>query len=102
MLKKEQGKFIGSKPSYGYMRDPLDKGHLIPNPETDWIVKEIFKNSFIPKVIDGEKTNELLVGLIISIFTEVDKPGEMEIRLRQKQNFFDVVPILSFFRIFVL
>lgn len=41
--KKEQGKFIGSKPCYGYMRDPLDKGHLIPDPEVAPIVKKIFK-----------------------------------------------------------
>ena len=32
--KRKNGKFIGSQPCYGYMRDPLDKGHLIPNPET--------------------------------------------------------------------
>lgn len=43
--KKEQGKFIGSEPSYGYMRDPLDKGHLIPNPEVAPIVKKIFEMS---------------------------------------------------------
>lgn len=41
--KKEQGKFIGSKPCYGYMRDPLDKGHLIPDPEVASVVKKIFK-----------------------------------------------------------
>ena len=41
--KKVQGKYIGSVPCYGYMRDPQDKGHLIPNPETAPIVKEIFK-----------------------------------------------------------
>ena len=41
--KKEAGKFIGSKPSYGYMRDPEDKGHLIPDPKTAPIVKQIFK-----------------------------------------------------------
>lgn len=41
--KKQQGKFIGSKPCYGYMRDPLDKGHLIPDPEVAPIVKKIFK-----------------------------------------------------------
>ena len=28
--KKSNGKFIGSLPAYGYMRDPEDKGHLIP------------------------------------------------------------------------
>ena len=41
--KRLNGKFVGSLPSFGYMRDSEDKGHLIPNPETDWIVKEIFK-----------------------------------------------------------
>ena len=40
--KKVQGKYIGSVPCYGYMRDPEDKGHLIPNPETAPIVKDIF------------------------------------------------------------
>ena len=41
--KRSNGKFIGSLPCFGYMRDPDDKGHLIPNPETAPIVKEIFK-----------------------------------------------------------
>lgn len=41
--KRKKGKFIGSLPSYGYMRDPEDKGHLIPNPETAPIVQKIFK-----------------------------------------------------------
>ncbi len=41
--KKKNGKFIGSKPCYGYMRDPEDKGHLIPNPETADTVRNIFK-----------------------------------------------------------
>ena len=44
--KKEQGKFIGSKPCYGYMRNPLDKGHLIPDPEVAPIVKRIFKMAY--------------------------------------------------------
>ena len=41
--KRKNGKFVGSLPSYGYMRDPNDKGHLIPNPETAPIVKKIFE-----------------------------------------------------------
>ena len=41
--KKEDGKFIGSEPSFGYMRDPEDKGHLLPNPDTAFIVKKIFE-----------------------------------------------------------
>lgn len=40
--KKVQGKYIGSVPCYGYMRDPEDKGHLIPDPNTALIVKDIF------------------------------------------------------------
>ena len=44
--KKEQGKFIGSKPSYGYMRDPLDKGHLIPDTVTAPNVKKIFEMAY--------------------------------------------------------
>lgn len=41
--KRKNGKFVGSLPCFGYMRDPLDKGHLVPNPETATIVKNIFK-----------------------------------------------------------
>ena len=41
--KRKRGKFVGSLPSYGYMRDPEDKGHLIPNPETAPVVKNIFE-----------------------------------------------------------
>ena len=41
--KKEQGKFIGSEPSYGYMRNPEDKGKLITNPLYAHIVKKIFE-----------------------------------------------------------
>lgn len=45
--KKREGKFIGSAPCYGYMRDPEDKNHLIPNPETAPIVKRfsLFANN---------------------------------------------------------
>lgn len=41
--KRKNGKFVGSLPCFGYMRDPEDKGHLIPNSETAPIVKNIFK-----------------------------------------------------------
>ena len=41
--KRKNGKFVGSLPCFGYMRDPSDKGHLIPNPDTAPIVKKIFK-----------------------------------------------------------
>lgn len=41
--KRKNGKFVGSLPCFGYIRDPEDKGHLIPNPETAPIVKQIFE-----------------------------------------------------------
>lgn len=41
--KRKNGKFVGSLPCFGYMRDPEDKGHLIPNLETAPIVKQIFE-----------------------------------------------------------
>ncbi|MFV0250287.1 MAG: recombinase family protein [Bacilli bacterium] len=53
--KKENGHFIGSNPSYGYMRDPMDKHKLIPDPVTAPIVREIFK-----KVSEGETSSNIL------------------------------------------
>lgn len=41
--KRKDGKFIGSKPCYGYMRDPNDKGHLIHDPNVCEYVKKIFE-----------------------------------------------------------
>ena len=40
---QEQGKFIGSKIPYGYLRDPDDKHKLIINPEEAAIVRRIFE-----------------------------------------------------------
>ncbi|MDO5556918.1 MAG: recombinase family protein [Clostridia bacterium] len=56
--KKSNGKFIGSLPSYGYMRDPEDKGHLIPNPETAPTVKKIFQ-----WYVDGVGISEIVTRL---------------------------------------
>ena len=44
--KRRNGKFIGSAPSYGYLRDPNDKGRLIPDPEYAWVVKKIFDMAY--------------------------------------------------------
>ena len=44
--KRRNGKFIGSAPSFGYLRDPDDKGHLIPDPEYAWVVKKIFDMAY--------------------------------------------------------
>lgn len=40
--KRRSGKFIGSFCSYGYKKDPEDKGHLIIDEETAPIVKRIY------------------------------------------------------------
>lgn len=44
--KRRNGKFIGSAPSYGYLRNPEDKGHSIPDPEYAPIVKKIFDMAY--------------------------------------------------------
>ena len=40
---KKDGKFCGSVPSYGYIRDPNNKYQLVPDPKTSPIVKRIFE-----------------------------------------------------------
>ena len=51
---QEQGKFIGSKVAYGYMRDPADKHKLIPHPEQAAVVCEIFQ-----RVANDENIKEI-------------------------------------------
>lgn len=55
---QEQGKFIGSQPPYGYMRNPKDKYALIVDPETAPVVKEIFQ-----KILDGYTIHALTLQL---------------------------------------
>ena len=38
-----KGKYIGRNPSYCYMKDPEEKGHLIQDPEYAPVVKKIFE-----------------------------------------------------------
>lgn len=40
---QEQGKFSGSRAPYGYKLDPADKHHLIIDPETAPVVKELYE-----------------------------------------------------------
>ena len=42
MQMKKDGKFCGSSPSFGYIRDPNNKHQLIPDPNTAFVVKKIF------------------------------------------------------------
>ena len=41
--RKENGLYIGSIPKYGYIKDPLDHHHLIPDPVASIIVKRIYE-----------------------------------------------------------
>lgn len=42
-LRQTQGKYVGSHPPYGYVKDPLDKSRLIIDEEVCGIVKRIFE-----------------------------------------------------------
>ena len=59
--KQRQGKFIGSKAPYGYMKDPEDRNRLIVDKEVSGVVKRIFEckaagmgNGAIAKMLNGE------------------------------------------------
>ena len=53
----EQGKYV-NHPPYGYRKDPKDKHHLIPDPESAVIVQEIFQ-----RIINGQSTSEVATEL---------------------------------------
>jgi len=42
-MKRKQGKHIGSFACYGYMKDPNDHNHLVPDPEAAEVVRDIFQ-----------------------------------------------------------
>lgn len=41
--RQRAGKYIGSFPRYGYLKDKLDHHHLVPDPKASIIVRRIFK-----------------------------------------------------------
>jgi DNA invertase Pin-like site-specific DNA recombinase len=51
-----KGKFIGSTPPYGYLKDPLDRHKLIINDEIAPVICEIFE-----RVANGDKYQEICV-----------------------------------------
>ena len=40
---QQKGKWVGGCTPFGYMKDPSDKNHLVPDPQESPIVKEIFR-----------------------------------------------------------
>ena len=92
--KRKNGKFIGSAPCYGYKRDENDKGHLIPDPETAPVVKQIFE----------WRLNDVGVSEIASRLTKMDiktpagyKNLKYSSRLKEKDiwTIHSVIKILS-------
>ncbi len=41
--RKKNGRFIGSSAPLGYQKDPQEKGHLLPDSKTAWVVQRIFQ-----------------------------------------------------------
>ena len=52
-VRMEKGRFVNHTP-YGYMKDPCDKHHMIPDPATAPIVREIFL-----MILKGKSTTEV-------------------------------------------
>ena len=42
LLHAKQGKYTGVVPPFGYLKDPKQKGHLIIDEETAWIVRKVY------------------------------------------------------------
>lgn len=42
-LKRQEGKYIGGSPLYGYRKDPADKNRLLVDPEAAAVVRRIFR-----------------------------------------------------------
>lgn len=62
MMKKEfqkQGKFAGSNPAFGYLRDPDDRHKLIINEDEAVVIREIFR-----RAADGETTRQIAKDLV--------------------------------------
>lgn len=53
-VRMKRGEFVGSYAPYGYMKDPVNKHHLVPDPETAPIVRQIFDLA-----IEGRNTGEI-------------------------------------------
>ena len=75
-LRRQQGKFIGSCPTYGYLTDPDDNHHLIVDEETAPIVRMIFE-----RFIGGES--------IIGITKDLNEMGIPNPSMYKKQKGFN-------------
>jgi DNA invertase Pin-like site-specific DNA recombinase len=63
--KIERGEYIGNYAPYGYMKDPLDKNHLIPDPVLVPVVNRIFEM----------RASGMGIGSIATILNQEDVPS---------------------------
>jgi len=56
--KQKKGQFIGSYAPYGYLKDPKDKHHLIPDPVAAPVIRRIFDMA-----LEGKTTGEIAFAL---------------------------------------
>ncbi len=71
--KRQRGEYTGSYAPYGYLKDPADKNHLIPDPETADTVREIF-------ALRAEGTG---IGSLTRILNERDIPSPGRLRFER-------------------
>ena len=79
--KQKQGLWVGGCPPLGYMVDPDDKNHLVPDPEEDYIVKYIFRLALslktpyqIKEILTNEKipTRAMIKGKVNNRIQAID------------------------------
>ena len=80
--KRKNGKFVGSLPCFGYMRDPEDKGHLVPNPDTSRLIdRDNWNISTVKKIL----CNRIYTGdLVQHTQTKVNYKSKKKITLDEK------------------
>lgn len=77
VVKKEDGEFCGNSASYGYIKDPNDRHHLIVDLEASMIVKKIFK-----LYLEGNGTE-----LIAKILNNLGIPCPSEYKKQKYNNY---------------
>jgi len=70
-IKRKKGQYTGAVPIYGYMKDPEDHNHLIPDPEAAEVVRSIFQM----------KMQGMSIGRIMKKLDAEGIPGPMEYKL---------------------
>lgn len=71
--KRQRGEYTGSYAPYGYLKDPADKNHLIPDPKVADTVREIFR-------LRAEGTG---IGSLTRILNERDIPSPGRLRFER-------------------